>query len=165
MDDQNELYVSPSWDVNPLASINGKASISSLDAFLAKHPSGKIPKQSPDFGKTFVCRRGCNTRTATYTDEFVWEEMYSGVEDIFRLIDLVEKGTKAARGRRKTREQSPQDTAYLPPTTPTKLSRSVVTTPQSKRTIAEPGSRSQKKYAKSPQRGHFSRPTQRILTD
>lgn len=142
---QNELYISPSWDINPLASINGKAKVSSLDSFLSTYPSGKIARNSKDYGKTFVCRRGCNTRTATYTDEFVWEELYSGVNDLFRLIDLVEKGTKAVRGRRKVREQSPQDAAYLPPQTPTKGARSAVTTPQSKRGHAEPGSRAQRR--------------------
>ncbi|KAG8412440.1 Origin recognition complex, subunit 1 [Metarhizium acridum] len=141
----NELYISPSWDINPLASINGKAKVMSLEAFLSKYPSGKIPRQSKEYGKTFVCRRGCNTRTATYTEEFNWEEMYSSVGDMFKLIDFVEKNTKAARGRRKAREQSPRDTAYLPPQTPTKGSRTTITTPQSKRSHAEPGSRSQKR--------------------
>ncbi|KAG6033298.1 hypothetical protein E4U41_006946 [Claviceps citrina] len=126
----NELYISPSWDINPLASINGKAKVSSLDSFLSTYPSGKIARNSKDYGKTFICRRGCNTRTATYTDEFVWEELYTGVGDLFRLIDFVEKGTKAVRGRRKVREQkSPEDTVYLPPRTPTKGARSAVTTP------------------------------------
>ncbi|QPG99205.1 hypothetical protein C2857_001193 [Epichloe festucae Fl1] len=140
----NELYISPSWDINPLASINGKAKVSSLESFLSSHPSGKIARNSKDFGKTFICRRGCNTRTATYTDEFVWEELYTGVDDLFRLIEFVEKGTKAVRGRRKVREQSPQDIAYLPPQTPTKGARSAVTTPQSKRGHSEPGSRAQR---------------------
>ncbi|OAA39668.1 Origin recognition complex, subunit 1 [Metarhizium rileyi] len=141
----NELYISPSWDINPLASINGKAKVMSLEAFLSKYPSGKIPRQSKDFGKTFVCRRGCNTRTATYTEEFIWEELYSSVDDMFKLIDFIEKNTKAVRGRRTAREPSPQDAAYLPPQTPTKGSRFVVTTPQSKHGHAEPGSRSQKR--------------------
>ncbi|KAG5980031.1 hypothetical protein E4U55_004464 [Claviceps digitariae] len=139
----NELYISPSWDINPLASINGKAKVSSLESFLSAYPSGKIARNSKDYGKTFICRRGCNTRTATYTDEFVWEDLYTGVDDLFRLIDLVEKGTKAVRGRRKVREQSPQDTAYQPPQTPTKVARSAITTPQSKR-VTEPGSRTQR---------------------
>ncbi|KAG5930591.1 hypothetical protein E4U53_002208 [Claviceps sorghi] len=140
----NELYISPSWDINPLASINGKAKVSSLQSFQSAYPSGKITRNSNDYGKTFICRRGCNTRTATYTDEFVWEDMYTGADDLFRLIDFVEKGTKAVRGRRKIREQSPQDTPYLPPQTPTKGARSAVTTPQSKRGHAEAGSRTQR---------------------
>ncbi|KND90345.1 Origin recognition complex subunit 1 [Tolypocladium ophioglossoides CBS 100239] len=140
----NELYISLSWDVNPLASINGKAKVTSLEAFLLKFPSGKIPRHYPEFGKTFICRRGCNTRTATYTDEFVWEEIYQGGDDVFDLIERIEKSTKAVRGRRKARSQSPQETAYLPQT-PTKGRARSVRTPQSKRGHAEPGSRSQKK--------------------
>ncbi|KAG6250564.1 hypothetical protein E4U23_001335 [Claviceps purpurea] len=138
----NELYITPSWDINPLASINGKAKVSSLDSFLSAYPSGKIPRSSQAYGKTFVCRRGCNTRTATYTDEFVWEELYTGAADLFQLIEFVNKGTKAVRGRRKAREKSPPDTPYQPPQTPTKKgARSAVTTPQSRRGHAEPGSR------------------------
>jgi origin recognition complex subunit 1 len=88
----------------------------SLDAFLSKYPSGKVPRQDPDHGKIFVCRRACSTRTATYTDEFIWEELYGGAGDIYNLIDFVKTKTKATR--KKT----------------------------SKRTQATPGSRSTKKY-------------------
>ncbi|UKZ66799.1 uncharacterized protein TrAtP1_007968 [Trichoderma atroviride] len=128
----NELYISPSFDVNPLASINGKANIMSLDAFLSAHPSGKISRNSPDFGKTFVCRRGCNTRSTTYTDEFVWEETYEN-GDVSALKDFVEKNTRATR--RKARAQSPPEAegTYLPPQTPTKTGRNSATTPKSKR--------------------------------
>ncbi|KAI9804265.1 MAG: Origin recognition complex, subunit 1 [Piccolia ochrophora] len=99
---QNELYISPSWDINPLASINGRATILSTEAFYAEYPSGKIPKTSPESGKTFVCRRGCNTRTATYTEEFVWEEVYPGrAEDLYGLIERIKTETKATRKRRR----------------------------------------------------------------
>ncbi|KAL7924988.1 P-loop containing nucleoside triphosphate hydrolase protein [Trichoderma austrokoningii] len=129
----NELYISPSFDVNPLASINGKANIMSLDAFLSAHPSGKISRNSPDFGKTFVCRRGCNTRSTTYTDEFVWEEVYKNGENVSALKDFVEKNTRATR--RKARAQSPPEPegTYVPPQTPTKTGRNSATTPKSKR--------------------------------
>lgn len=112
---QNELYISPSWDVNPLASIDGKATVTSLEAFLRKFPSGKVVRSLPDFGRIFVCRRGCNTRTATYTDEFVWEDVYRGGDDIFDLIERVEQGIKPLRARRKPRSQSPHEAAYVPP--------------------------------------------------
>lgn len=108
----------------------------SLDRFLVRHPSGKISKNSPEFGKSFVCRRGCNTRTATYSNEFVWEEVYNDGEDIFALMDFIEQGTKpAARATtRSTRASSPapKDTAYLPPVTPTKVARTSAITPRSK---------------------------------
>jgi origin recognition complex subunit 1 len=49
----------------------------------------------------FICRRGCNTRTATYTEEFTWEKVYRGAEDILDLVDLVQSQTKATRRKRK----------------------------------------------------------------
>jgi origin recognition complex subunit 1 len=98
---QNELYISPSWDVNPVASINGKATILSPKTFLANYPSGRIPRGSKQHGKTFICRRGCNTRTATYTEEFIWEDIFHGSsEDIFNLIERVKNETKATWKRR-----------------------------------------------------------------
>lgn len=141
---QNELYITPSWDVNPLASINGKARIMSLDAFLQEFPNGKVPRSSPDFGKTFICRRGCNTRTATYTDEFVWEDFFRGGQDVHNLIETVKQKTKGTRRRRKPRSQSPdsEEGDYRPPPeTPSKTGRGAASTPQSKRAHATPGSR------------------------
>lgn len=95
------MYITPSWDVNPLASINGKATIVSAEAFQKKHPSGKVPRASKDYGKVFICRRGCNTRTATYTEEFIWEDFYHGAEDLLELIDHVKNQTKATRKRKR----------------------------------------------------------------
>lgn len=103
---QNELYISPSWDVNPLESINGRAIVMSVEAFQKAYPQGKVPRNSVDHGKVFVCRRGCNTRTATYTEEFVWEDIYSGAADIQRLIELVKSGTKATRRKNLSRRDS-----------------------------------------------------------
>ncbi|KAI4097361.1 MAG: hypothetical protein LQ348_000401 [Seirophora lacunosa] len=97
----NEVYITPSWDVNPLASINGKATIVSADAFRQKYPSGKVPRSSKDYGKIFVCRRGCNTRTATYTEEIIWEDIYRGPEDLAELIVQVKSQTKATRKRKR----------------------------------------------------------------
>ncbi|KAK5188469.1 Origin recognition complex, subunit 1, partial [Cryomyces antarcticus] len=95
----NELYITPSWDDNPLTTINGKARIVSLQSFNAQYPTGKVPRTSRDYGKIFVCRRGCNTRTATYTDEFVWEDIYHGADDILALTEFIQSRTKATRKR------------------------------------------------------------------
>lgn len=87
--------------MNPLTSINGKATVLSPAAFLSRHPSGKISRGSRDDGKVFVCCRGCNTRTATYTQEFVWEDLYQGREDdVYDLIKKVQSETKSTRKRR-----------------------------------------------------------------
>ncbi|KAL9126174.1 MAG: hypothetical protein Q9217_004736 [Psora testacea] len=105
----NEVYITPSWDVNPLASINGKATILSQQAFLARYPSGKVPRSSKDYGKIFVCRRGCNTRTAIYTEEFVWEDIYGGEDDIAELIQRVQSQTKVTRKKRKRFERDEEE--------------------------------------------------------
>ncbi|KAK7987888.1 hypothetical protein PG990_004740 [Apiospora arundinis] len=97
----NELYITPWSDVNPLASINGKAIIMSQRKFTEKYPSGKIPRTSSGYNKTFVCRRGCNTRTISYTEEFTWEDMYQGEEDLAKLLEFVESKTKATKKRTK----------------------------------------------------------------
>ncbi|RSM18635.1 hypothetical protein CDV31_002564 [Fusarium ambrosium] len=146
----NELYISPSWDINPLASINGKAKVTSLDSFLSRYPQGRIPRNNPEYGKTFVCRRGCNTRTATYTDEFIWEEVYRGDDDLFTMMDMIKNGTKATRRRRKARSPSPAEAAYHPPPqTPSKTGRgSTVATPTSRRSQIEPGSRTKRSTSK-----------------
>lgn len=109
---QNELYLTPSWDVNPLASINGKAKVMSLETFQKAYPQGKVPKSSKDHGKVFVCRRGCSTRTATYTDEFSWEDLYHGPEDISNLIELVKSGTKATRRKQRVPREEPPDALF-----------------------------------------------------
>ncbi|KAF1946081.1 origin recognition complex subunit 1 [Clathrospora elynae] len=107
----NELYISTAFDDNPLASINGTAKILSLERFQELYPTG-VKKSSKDYGKIFVCRRGCNTRTTTYTAEFKWEDVYSGAEDIQTLTNLVESQTKATRrgpGRPKKQQQQDLD--------------------------------------------------------
>ncbi|KAF3000120.1 Origin recognition complex, subunit 1 [Curvularia kusanoi] len=93
----NELYISAAFDDNPLASINGTAKIVSFETFQKLHPTGVVKKSSRDYGKIFVCRRGCNTRTTTYTPEFSWERIYNGASDIPSLVELVESQTKATR--------------------------------------------------------------------
>ena len=105
----NEVYITPSWDINPLASINGKATILSQRAFLTRYPSGKVPRSSKDYGKIFICRRGCNTRTATYTEDFVWEDIYHGEHDIKDLIQRVQSQTRATRKRKKRLEEKEED--------------------------------------------------------
>ena len=100
----DEMYITPSWDNNPLASINGKATMLSEQGFLQRYPSGKIPRSSKDYGKVFVCRRGCNTRNATYTEEFIWEDIFKGANDLDGLIERVKSQTKATRKKRKRAE-------------------------------------------------------------
>lgn len=138
---QNELYLTPSWDWNPLSSINGIAYVLSEQRYQAKYPKGTIPKNSPGYGKTFICRRGCSTRTATYTDEFIWEDVYTESADIEKLFELVKSQTKASRKRTESKpEDEDEDIDYIDkpdydqePHTPRKKRRNEdVMTPKSK---------------------------------
>jgi origin recognition complex subunit 1 len=112
----NEVYITPSWDLNPLSSINGRATVVSPETFKSKYPSGRVPRSSKDHGKIFVCRRGCNTRTATYTDEFVWDEMYQSAEDILDLIERVQSQTKATRKRLRSNDADGDEVLEWEPT-------------------------------------------------
>jgi len=96
----NEIYITPDSDENPLATINGKAKVMSEENFRAQYPSGKVARNSKDYGKVFICRRGAKPRTATYTEEFVWEEVYKGREDMDSLEELVESQTVKTRKRK-----------------------------------------------------------------
>lgn len=85
-----------------------------MESFLAKHPNGRISRSSRDFGKTFFCRRGCNTRTATYTEEFDWKEIYHGTEeDILKLIERVKSETKATRKKRGERKYTQHEDDFV----------------------------------------------------
>lgn len=100
----NELYATGSRDVNPLEAILGNAAIVSPQEYFSKYPNGKIPKSSPDFGKLFICRRGANLRTATYTDEFKWGVDFmqgvDGAREVEELWAKVESETQATRKRK-----------------------------------------------------------------
>lgn len=88
------------FDENALDTIVGRATIISHKAFLARYPTGKVPNKAREFGKVFVCRRGCNSRTATYTEEFEWEDVYHGAQDLEILKERIEVETKATRKRK-----------------------------------------------------------------
>jgi origin recognition complex subunit 1 len=137
-----------------LESINGKAIIMSDKAFNAKYPSGKVPRKSKGYGKTFICRRGCNTRTATYTEEFVWEDIYHGTEEeVEALIERIKRDTKATRKRQKATKPTgddefhAQDTFDDEPGTPRKRQKtSTVSTPRKPRTPSKLMTPSHKRY-------------------
>ncbi|KAL2889724.1 Origin recognition complex subunit 1 [Ceratocystis lukuohia] len=93
----NELYITSASDINPLGSICGKANVMSEASYRKSFPTGKISRSSPHYGKTFICRRGCNMRTTTYTNVFVWENMYRGFRDLKSLLQYVTEGTKLSR--------------------------------------------------------------------
>lgn len=105
----NELYFTATSDNNGLATINGKAQIYSEEEFGEKFPTGKIPRNSKAHGKVFICRRGVETRTATYTEEFKWEDVYTGPGDMDSLVELVESQTIKTRKRKATKHSRDLD--------------------------------------------------------
>ncbi|KAH7028378.1 P-loop containing nucleoside triphosphate hydrolase protein [Macrophomina phaseolina] len=137
----NELYITAYFDENPLATINGRATVVSMETFLKKYPSGKVPRTARDYGKIFVCQRGVNTRTATYTEPFRWEDVYSGEKDLQSLLELVKSHTKETRKRRepKTTKQdmdefvADDDDDHVPQTPKKRRKLNNATTPTSKR--------------------------------
>ncbi|KAF2153094.1 P-loop containing nucleoside triphosphate hydrolase protein [Myriangium duriaei CBS 260.36] len=131
----NELYITANMDENSLATINGKATILSHAAFEAQHPSGKINRGTKAYGKTFVCRRGCNPRTTSYTEEFVWEATYRGQQDIESLAKLVQSQTVKTRKRKAVSKDLDEFVApdVDDPITPRKRRKTTaVTTPKSR---------------------------------
>ncbi|KAH8598775.1 P-loop containing nucleoside triphosphate hydrolase protein [Bisporella sp. PMI_857] len=88
----NERYASLHFNYCPLGSVNGKALILSAEAYNARFPTGKIPKKSKDYDKTFICRRGVEARSARYTEEFIWDEIYKGGEEgLAELRKIIER--------------------------------------------------------------------------
>ncbi|KAM3419292.1 hypothetical protein BST61_g5229 [Cercospora zeina] len=105
----NELYITANFDENALATINGKAQICSTEEFDRQFPSGKIPRNSKSYGKVFVCRRGVNIRTATYSDKFRWENLYKSADDLDTVVELVETQTVKTRKRKSTARRTDLD--------------------------------------------------------
>lgn len=99
----NEIYITPSWDVNPLDSIVGRARVMSLSLYNQKHPSSSISRNSQELGRTFVCRRGCNIRAARYTEEFEWENIFQGRKDVANLMTFIKEETKKVPTKRRPR--------------------------------------------------------------
>ncbi|KAL9115443.1 MAG: hypothetical protein Q9227_000764 [Pyrenula ochraceoflavens] len=98
----NEQYITADFNMNPLTAINGTAKVMSCYVFQRMYPEGKVPKKRAalaEYRKTVVCRRGVKQRTSKYTEEFLWEDIYHGAEDLLGLIDRVKAETKSSRKR------------------------------------------------------------------
>lgn len=98
----NEQYLTADFNVNPLTSINGKATVMSKEAFYARYPNGAPPKGKQalaEYNKCIICRRGVNQLQGRYTDEFKWEDVYRQ-DRIFDLVDMIKDGLKAAKKRK-----------------------------------------------------------------
>jgi origin recognition complex subunit 1 len=84
-----------------LDSIIDKATILTESDFAIRFPKGTIPRRSKDYGKVFVCRRGCNLKSTTYTQEFSWKNIAHDTEDdVIQFIERLEFETKATKKQR-----------------------------------------------------------------
>jgi len=134
----NELYITTNMDENPLTTINGKATVMSAQDYAIQYPTGKIPRGNKAYGKTFVCRRGCNPRTTSYTEEFRWEDVYGDSNDLESLLNLVESQTVQTRKRKPTIKAVAADMDEFvavdneDPSTPRKRRKLTASTPTSK---------------------------------
>ncbi|KAK4938937.1 Origin recognition complex, subunit 1 [Elasticomyces elasticus] len=137
----NESYITTDFNMNPLTAINGKATVLSTDAFLKKYPDGKAPKSNSGanrYAKTIHCRRGVKQRNLQFTEDFIWDEIYKGSEDLLDLIDWVKEQTKNKRKQTFEKQEDleydhKKETVADEPTTPRKRKKmtSTVTTPRS----------------------------------
>jgi origin recognition complex subunit 1 len=104
----NESYITADFNLNPLSAINGKATVLGKETFLKKYPGGKEPKGKAariQYAKTVFCRRGVKQRNLIFTDEFVWEELYTGEDDLLRLLDWITDQTKVRRHNREDQDE------------------------------------------------------------
>ncbi|EFE37349.1 hypothetical protein TRV_07998 [Trichophyton verrucosum HKI 0517] len=135
----NEQYITTDFNINPLMSINGRATVMSKDAFYKKYPDGKPPKgkaAAAEFNKCIVCRRGVKQLQGRYTDEFIWEDIYTESEDgVFELVEFIREALSRARKRAQkgTGPAKDKPDAYTP-STPRKRQKteSAAGTPQSR---------------------------------
>ncbi|KAB8238897.1 origin recognition complex subunit 1 [Aspergillus alliaceus] len=134
----NEQYLTADFNVNPISSINGRATVMSKDAFFAKYPNGDPPKgkqELSDYNKCIVCRRGVNQLQGRYTEEFVWEDVYRE-DKLFDLIAMIKDGLKKAKKRKQVDHDyvDTKEDEDFKPTTPRKRQRLAANaTPQSRR--------------------------------
>ncbi|RMZ86700.1 hypothetical protein DV736_g6072, partial [Chaetothyriales sp. CBS 134916] len=113
----NESYLTADFNLNPLTAINGKAIVLSKDAFFKKYPEGKEPKSKAarkQYGKTILCRQAVKQRNLIFTEEFVWDEIYRGPEDMLDLVDWIKEQTKRIMVKRPL-EITPLGTRILSP--------------------------------------------------
>ncbi|POS85176.1 hypothetical protein EPUL_001657, partial [Erysiphe pulchra] len=91
---QNEIYLTPHKDTIDIDSINGPVELVSEDLFNHKYVKG-VTKKSSESGAIFICRRGCETRGAVYTDKFVWEDIKPKTEEhVEELFERIKAETK-----------------------------------------------------------------------
>jgi origin recognition complex subunit 1 len=135
----NEQFITSDFNMNPLTAINGKAIVLSKQEYFETYPEGKQPKSSAaanQYAKTIFCRRAVKQRTLHFTDEFVWDEIYRGEEDLLSLIDWIKEQTRDRKRHPQLQKDDEdyefrKDTDDPLPETPRKKRKTTVGTPRS----------------------------------
>ncbi|KAM5454717.1 Origin recognition complex, subunit 1 [Microsporum audouinii] len=133
----NEQYITTDFNINPLMSINGRAIVMSKDAFYKKYPDGKPPKgkaATAEFNKCIICRRGVKQLQGRYTDEFIWEDIYTESEEgVFNLFEYIKDSLSKAK-KRAPKGAVKEKGDDVVPSTPRKRQKteSIAGTPQSR---------------------------------
>jgi origin recognition complex subunit 1 len=89
-------------DESPIESIKAKANIVTERDFKSRFPTKNIPrKDKEEFNRTFLCRRGCDTGSTTYTEEFNWNDLdHNSAEHVENLLEKLKSETVSRkRGR------------------------------------------------------------------
>ncbi|KPI38620.1 Origin recognition complex subunit 1 [Cyphellophora attinorum] len=93
----NEQFITSDFNLNSLSAINGKATVLSKDAYFARYPEGKPGRgkhAAIEHAKTIFCRRAVKQRTIAFSEEFVWDQIYSSEHDLSRLVDWIRNNTR-----------------------------------------------------------------------
>ncbi|KAJ9653514.1 Origin recognition complex, subunit 1 [Neophaeococcomyces mojaviensis] len=137
----NETFITADFNMNPLTSINGKATVLSKDAFFNTYPGGEVPKTksaASKFAKTIMCRRAVKQRNMIFSEEFIWNDLYSGAESLLDLLDWVKEQTKRnpkLRTDDSEYKQAKEAEIDMTPTTPKKRKKTTSTAVTPKSTV------------------------------
>lgn len=134
----NESFITADFNMNPLTAINGKAIVLSKDDFARLYPDMEMPKSkaaAAKYAKTIMCRRAVKQRNMVFTDEFVWNDIYAGAQNLLDLLDWIQENTKR-KPKPKTEEteysQAKELVDEVAPTTPKKRKKTTsAATPKS----------------------------------
>ncbi|RKF64379.1 Origin recognition complex subunit 1 [Erysiphe neolycopersici] len=84
-------------DTIDIDSINGPVELVSEDYFNHKYAKG-VSRKSAGSEVIFICRRGCETRGAVYTDKFIWEDIKPKTEEqVEELYQRIKAETRSQK--------------------------------------------------------------------
>ncbi len=88
-----------------LDDINDIATVLSQTTFNKEFPHGKTTRNVKDYVKTYFCRRACDHWSSTYSDDFIWEDLYFRHSTEENMLDLLHKVEMWTQGKKKTKRK------------------------------------------------------------